>query len=141
MTMVATRAATEDHVDGRTAVHEPQPETLEFIVTTAFNVEAPRSNSGPSESAKIAAIVVLGLGLAGLLVLAGVTLMSLAIAFPIAIAVVDQYGLYASASDLALATQFSAYAPAFFVAGVAAFVASLVTIVKLIQRIDRRPVA
>lgn len=110
-------------------------------MTTAFNVEAPRSNSGPSESTKIAAIVVLGLGLAGFLVLAGVTLVSLAVAFPIAIAVVDEYSLYVSASDLALAAQFSTYAPAFFVAGVAAFVAALVTIVKLIQRIDRGPAA
>ena len=112
-----------------------------FIVTTAFNVEAPRSNSGPSEGTKIAAIVVLGLGLAGFLVLTGITLVSLAVAFPIAIAVVDEYSLYVSASDLALAAQFSAYAPAFLVAGVAAFVAALVTIVKLIQRIDRSPAA
>lgn len=110
-------------------------------MTTAFNVEAPRSNSGPSETTKIAAIVVLGLSLAGILALAGITFLSLAIAFPIAISVVDQYGLYVSASDLALATQFNAYAPAFFVTGVAALVASLVTIVKLIQRIDRGPAA
>jgi uncharacterized membrane protein YphA (DoxX/SURF4 family) len=110
-------------------------------VTTAFNVEAPRSNSGPSESTKIAAIVVLGLGLAGFLVLAGITFMSLAIAFPIAIAVVDQYGLYVSAADMALAAQFSTYAPAFLAAGVGSLVAALVTIVKLIQRIDRGPSA
>ena len=110
-------------------------------MTTAFNVDAQPSNSGPSESTKIAAIVVLGLGLAAFLALAGITFVSLAVAFPIAIAAVDQYSLYVSASDLALATQFSAYAPAFFVAGIAAFVAALVTIVKLIQRIDRRPAA
>ena len=119
----------------------PHSNNWSFIVTTAFNVEAPRSNSGPSEGTKIAAIVVLGLGLAGFLVLTGITLVSLAVAFPMAIAVADEYGLYVSASDLALATQFSAYAPAFFVAVVAAFVASLVTIVTLIQRIDRRPAA
>ena len=110
-------------------------------MTTAFNVEAPQSKSGPSEGTKIAAIVVLGLGLAGFLVLAGITFASLAVAFPIAIAVVDQYAIHVSATDLALATQFSAYAPAFAVAGVASLVAALVTIVKLIQRIDRGPAA
>jgi hypothetical protein len=110
-------------------------------VTTAFNVEAKPSNSGPSESTKIAAIVVLGLGLAAFLAIAGITFVSLAVAFPIAIAAVDQYNLYVSASDLALATQFSTYAPAFLVAGIASLVASLVTIVKLIQRIDRGPAA
>ena len=110
-------------------------------MTTAFNVEAKPSNSGPSESTKIAAIVVLGLGLAGLLALAGITFVSLAVAFPIAIAAVDQYNLYVSAADLALATQFNAFAPAFFAAGIATLVASLVTIVKLIKRIDRRPAA
>ncbi len=78
---------------------------LESIVTTAFNVEAKPSNSGPSESTKIAATVVVGLGLAGFLVLVGITFVSLAIAFPIAVSV------------------------------------SLVTIVKLIQRIDRAPAA
>jgi hypothetical protein len=126
-------------MDGKPFTTKSQHWSL--IVTTAFNVDAPQSNSGPSEGTKIAAIVVLGLGLAGFLVLTGITLMSLAVAFPIAIAVVDEYSLYVSASDLALATQFSAYAPAFFVAGVAAFVAALVTIVKLIQRIDRSPAA
>jgi len=110
-------------------------------VTTAFNVDAQPSNSGPSESTKIAAIVVLGLGLTAVLALAGITFVSLAVAFPIAISVADQYSAYISASDLALATQFSAYAPAFFVAGIATLVAALVTIVKLIQRIDRGPAA
>ena len=110
-------------------------------MTTAFNVEAKPSNSGPSESTKIAAIVVLGLGLAAFLALAGITFMSLAVAFPVAIAAVDHYNLYVPASDLALAAQFSTYAPAFFVAGLASLVASLVTIVKLIQRIDRGPAA
>jgi len=140
MTMVATRPATEDHVDGRTAVHTAN-KALESIVTTAFKVEAQPSNSGPSESTKIAAIVVLGLGLAAFLALAGITFVSLAIAFPIAVSVADQYSVYVSATDLALATQFSAYTPAFFVVGIATLVASLVTIVKLIQRIDRGPAA
>lgn len=110
-------------------------------MTTAFNVEAKPNNSGPSESTKIAAIVVLGLGLAAFLALAGITFVSLAVAFPIALAAVDQYNLYVPAADLALATQFSTYAPAFLLAGIASFVAALVTIVKLIQRIDRGPAA
>jgi hypothetical protein len=110
-------------------------------VSTAFNVEAQPSKSGPSESTKLAAIVVLGLGLAAFLAIAGITFVSLAIAFPIAVSVADQYLLPVSASDLALATQFSTYAPAFLVAGIASFVAALVTIVKLIQRIDRGPAA
>ena len=138
--MVVAPPTIDDQIAGREAVQK-RKQPLEFIVTTAFNIEAPQAKNGPSESTKIAAIVVLGLGLAGFLVLAGITFASLAVAFPIAIAVVDQYGLYVSASDLALATQFSAYAPAFFFAGVASLVAALVTIVKLIQRIDRGPAA
>jgi hypothetical protein len=140
MTMVATRPAAEDHVKDAKPFTPPN-KALESIMTTAFNVEAQPSKSGPSESTKIAAIVVLGLGLAGILAIAGITFVSLAIAFPIAVSVADQYSVYVSASDLALATQFSAYAPAFFVAGIGFFVAALVTIVKLIQRIDRGPAA
>lgn len=110
-------------------------------MTTAFNVDAKSGNAGPSESTKIALIVVLGLGLAGVLALAGITFLTLAIAVPIALSAADAYSVYVSASDLAIATRLGTFAPAFVVAGVASLVGSLVTIVKLIQRIDRSPAA
>jgi hypothetical protein len=141
MTMVEVGATTEDHLDGREAVHTPRNSSLESIVTTAFNVEAQSGNGAPSEGAKLVAIVVLGLGVAGFLALAGITLLSLALALPIAVAVADTYGVYVSASDVATATQLATFAPAFVVAGIATLVASLVTMVKLIQRIDRSPSA
>ena len=110
-------------------------------MTSAFNVDAQPGNGAPSESAKLVAIVVLGLGLAGILALTGITLLSLAFALPIALTVADTYNVYVPASDVALATQLATMAPAFAVAGVAAAVASLVTVVKIIQRIDRSPAA
>jgi hypothetical protein len=140
MTMVAGGCAREDQLDGREAVHAHRT-SLEPIVTSAFNVDAQPGNGAPSESAKLVAIVVLGLGLAGILALTGITLLSLAFALPIALTVADTYNLYVPASDVALATQLATMAPAFAVAGLAAAVASLVTVVKIIQRIDRSPAA
>jgi hypothetical protein len=141
MTMVLQGSRTDDHVDGNEAVQIPATQHWSSIVTTAFNVDAKSGNAGPSESTKIALIVVLGLGLAGVLALAGITFLTLAIAVPIALSAADAYSVYVSASDLAIATQLGTFAPAFVVAGVASLVGSLVTIVKLIQRIDRSPAA
>lgn len=89
----------------------------------------------------MATIVVLGLGIAGFLAIAGITFLSVALALPIALAVAPAYSAYVSPADLALATQLNAFAPTFVVVGIASLVGSLVAIVKLIQRIDRAPAA
>ena len=83
--------------------------------------------------------VILGVSLAVIFALVGVTFFGLAIALPISLVVVDRLGLYVTASDLALATQLSAFVPAFIVVSIGFFVASLATIVKLIQRVDPAP--
>ena len=110
-------------------------------MTTAFNLDAQSGNSGSPQSAKLVAIVVLGLGLAGLLALLGISFFALAIALPAALSLAGTYGEYISAADVALATQLTAWTPAFMAAAVASVVGSLYTIVKLIQRIDRAPAA
>ena len=110
-------------------------------MTTAFNTEAQSGNSGSPQSAKLVAIVVLGLGLAGLLALVGMSFFAMAVALPVALSLAGTYSEYISADDVALATQLTAWTPAFIVAAVASLVGSLYTIVKLIQRIDRAPAA
>jgi hypothetical protein len=139
MTMVAWRAATEDRSDARKAVHTNSNSSLESVVTTAFNVDAQPATGGAS--VKTGVILVLGLLLAVTFALAGVTFFALAIAFPAVLAVADTYSVYISASDLALATQLGSIWPVYVVASIGFSVASLATIVKLIQHIDRSPAA
>jgi hypothetical protein len=117
------------------------PQTMESIVTTAFNLEAQSGHSGSPQSAKLIAIVVLGLGLAGILALVGISFLALAVALPVALSLAGTYGEYISDADVALASQLTAWTPAFVAAAVASVVGSLYTIVKLIQRIDRAPAA
>jgi hypothetical protein len=100
--------------------------TLEFVVTT---------------TSKSAATVILGVALAGILAIVGISFFALAIALPISLAVVDQLRIYVTAADMAIATQLSSFAPLFVVVSVGFFVASLATIVKLIQRVDPAPAA
>jgi hypothetical protein len=88
-----------------------------------------------------AATVILGVALAGVLAIVGISFFALAIALPISLAVVDQLRIYVTASDLAIATQLSAFAPLFVVVSIGFAVASLATIVKLIQRVDPAPAA
>ena len=109
-------------------------------MSTAFNLEAQSGNSG-SSSAKLVAIVILGLGVAALLALIGITFFALAVALPIALSFAATYSEYVSASELALATQLATWTPAFVVIAIASVIGSLYTIVKLIQRIDRAPAA
>jgi hypothetical protein len=110
----------------RNVVFHSQLNTLEFHMTT---------------SANRAATVVLGLVLAGILAIAGITFFAFAIALPIALAAVDQLRVYVAPSDLAIASQVASFWPLFVVVSVAFFVASLATLVKLIQRVDPAPAA
>ena len=110
-------------------------------MTTALSAEAQQTFVSNSQPAKSAATVLIGVAVAGVLALAGITLFALAIAFPIAISVAGNYSAYITASDLAMAKQFAAMWPLFAVASVAAFAASLATVVKVIQRVDPAPKA
>lgn len=82
------------------------------------------------------ATIVGGLILSGVLAIIGVTFFGLSIAFPVAMIVIDQLPAYVSASDRAIAAQIGAFWPLFTVASIGFAVASLVTIVKLIQRVS-----
>lgn len=110
-------------------------------MTTAFNTEAKPWSAGPSQPAKSAVQVVIGLTVAGFLALAGITSFALAIAFPVVLAVAPSFPTLVSASDIAIATQLAAIWPVFVVGSVAFLVASLAVIVKLVQRVDPAPAA
>jgi hypothetical protein len=88
-----------------------------------------------------AATVILGVSVASILALVGITFFALAIALPVSLAVVDQLGLSVPASDLATARQLSSFVPLFVVVSIGFFVASLATIVKLVQRVGPAPAA
>ena len=62
---------------------------------------------------------------ASILFAAGLVLVALGLAFPLAVAIVEERGLAVSAADLALAEDLSAFWPAFVGAGVAGFAAAL----------------
>lgn len=98
-------------------------------MTTAFQPAAPKPMSN-------AAIVVIGVSFAGFLVLAGITLFSLSLALPIALIVAETASAYVSPSDIEIARQLGAFAPAFVVAAVASLIAALAIILKLIQRVS-----
>jgi hypothetical protein len=97
-------------------------------VTTAFQPEA--------KPASRATIAILGASLIGVLLLAGITFFALAIAAPVALAVVQTLPLLVSASDVAIATQLGTIWPVFTVASIASLVAALVVMVKLIERLS-----
>lgn len=94
-----------------------------------------------TSSTKSATTVVLGVASAAVLSIVGITFFALAVALPVSLAAVQELGLYASASDWALATQLSSFAPLFVVIAIGFLVASLAVIVKLIQRVSPAPVA
>src|SRR5687768_12027238 len=78
----------------------------------------------------VASISIVALGLFGL------SSFALAVAFPLAIQVVDQLQLVVSPRDLAIAQQIAPFAWVFGVLAWAAFSAALVTLVKLGQFVE-----
>jgi hypothetical protein len=105
--------------------------------TTAFQPDQSRqSGSG------VAASVVIGI-LAAIAVLAlftaGMTFLGLAIAFPIAVPVAQQFHVAVSATDVALAEQFAAFWWVFGVFSVASFVGAGVVTIKAIQHLSPAP--
>jgi hypothetical protein len=62
---------------------------------------------------------------ASILFAAGLVLVALGMAFPLAVAVVEERGLAVSAADLALAERISAFWAVFVSAGVVSFAAAL----------------
>ena len=104
-------------------------------MSTSFSAQPA---SGPS-GARIAAIVAVGLiaAVAMLALLtAGTTFFALALAFPIAMPIVEQLGLVVSATDAAIAEQFAAAWPAFMALGVASFGGAILVLVAAIRALS-----
>lgn len=104
-------------------------------MTTSFSAQPA---SGPS-GGRIAAIVVVGLIAAGAMIAlltAGTTFFALAVAFPIAMPIVERFDLIVSATDAAIAEQFAAAWPAFMALGVASFGAAILVLVATIRALS-----
>ena len=88
--------------------------------------------TGPGPAAAIAIALLAGAAVLGLFV-AGITFLALAIAFPLAVPVAHQYGVFVSANDLAIAERFAEFGWLFGALGIGSFVAAVVVLVKSIQ--------
>ena len=104
-------------------------------MTASFSA---KSAPGPS-GARVAAIVVGGV-LAAMAVLAlvtaGATFFGLAIAFPIAMPIVEQLGLIVPATDAAIAEHFAAAWPAFIALGVASFGGAILVVMATVRALS-----
>ncbi|HEY0443302.1 MAG TPA: hypothetical protein VGC90_03680 [Candidatus Limnocylindrales bacterium] len=78
----------------------------------------------------IGGVVVFGLGTAGL------TFLALAIAFPIAVPVAQQFHAVVSVADVAIAEQLARYWWVFAGFGVASFIAAGVVAIKVVDRVS-----
>jgi hypothetical protein len=107
-------------------------------VTASFAQPETATPRGPN------AVVGIAVGMIGavsvlVLLVAGLTFVGLAIAFPIAVPIAAAYALPISATDAALAEQFAAMWWAFGALAIASFVAAGVIVVKLIGFLSPTP--
>jgi hypothetical protein len=75
-------------------------------------------------------IAIFGLGMAGL------TFLALAVAFPIAVPVAQQFHVVVSSADVAIAEQLARYWWVFAGFGVASFIAAAVVAIKVVDRLS-----
>jgi hypothetical protein len=94
--------------------------------------------SGPTTAAAVTIGIVAAVAVLALLT-AGMTFVGLAIAFPIAVPVAQQFHVAVSATDLALAERFAAFWWVFGIFSVVSFVAAGVVAVKAIQHLAPSP--
>jgi hypothetical protein len=104
---------------------------------TATPVAQPIQRTAPD------AITVLVVGLIGAvavltLITAGVTFFALAVAFPIALPIAQQFHVAVSATDIAIAEQFASVWYAFAGLGVASFAAAVVVMVAVVKSVAPR---
>jgi hypothetical protein len=104
---------------------------------TTFQPEQSRG-SGPSTAAAVTIGIVAAVAVLALLT-AGMTFLGLAIAFPIAVPVAQQFHVVVSATDLALAERFAAFWWVFGIFSVVSFVAAGVVAIKAIQHLSPTP--
>lgn len=93
---------------------------------------APTTASGPGAAGAIAIALIAGAAILGLFT-ASITFFALALAFPIAVPIAQQYHVFISASDVAIAERLADFAWAFGALGVGSLVAAVLVTVKSIQ--------
>jgi hypothetical protein len=104
---------------------------------TTFQPEQSRG-SGPTTAAAVTIGILATVAVIALLT-AGITFLGLAIAFPIAVPVAEQFRVAISATDLAIAERFADFWWVFGIFSVVAFVAAGVVAVKAIQHLSPTP--
>jgi hypothetical protein len=97
-----------------------------------------QSRGGPTTAAAVTIGIVAAVAVLALLT-AGMTFLGLAIAFPIAVPVAQQFHVAVSATDLALAERFAAFWWVFGIFSVVSFVAAGVVAIKAIQHLSPTP--
>ena len=107
-------------------------------MTASFAPAPASTRRGPTPL--VAAIV----GVAGVvgsiaLVVAGLTFVGLAIAFPIAVPIAESHGLPLSVHDVELARQFAQFAWVFAVLAVVAFTSSVAVLVVVVRTLSPAP--
>jgi hypothetical protein len=107
------------------------------MTESTFNhVDQRRSGSNGAASVTIGIIAIVAVLV---LFTAGMTFLGLAVAFPIAVPVAQQFHVAVSATDVALAERFAAFWWVFGIFSVASFVAAGVVTVKAIQHLSPSP--
>jgi hypothetical protein len=98
---------------------------------SSFAPAAPPT-SGPGAGAAIAIALIAGTAILGLFV-AAITFFALALAFPIAVPIAEQFHVFVPPADLALAERLADFAWAFGALGIGSLVAAVFVAVKSIQ--------
>jgi hypothetical protein len=130
MTIVAA-AVLPDAGDTRNHIETGAPMTASF----AHGQPARRE---PTATAVAAAAIVVSVTVLSLIV-AGITFMALAIAFPIAIPIAQAYHVPVSAADIAIAARFAELWWAFAALAIASFAAVVLVLVKFISFVSPAP--
>ena len=104
---------------------------------TAFPAPSKAARQGPSPAAAVVIGVVTTISVFTL-IMAGITLLGLAIAFPIAVPVAEAYHLPVAAADVAIAERFAGLWWAFLALAVVAFSAAALVTVKVADILSPR---
>ena len=94
--------------------------------------------SEPTPAAAIAAILLAGMTILTFIV-AGITFLALAVAFPIAVPIAEIYDIPVSAENMAIAARFADLWPAFAALAFASFAAVILVTVKTISFLSPTP--
>jgi hypothetical protein len=105
---------------------------------TASLAQLRPARSGPTPAAAVTVAIAAGVTVLTLIV-AGISFLALAVAFPIAAEVAEAYNLPVSTTDLAIAARFAELWWAFVALAFASFASAIVVMVKVISFLSPTP--